>query len=196
VKIRNFLSLLLLSIFAILAYVQYFWGDEWVYGYGVVHEDTLDRETFELLPGVDRNTFCHGLHKVESKKDNYLAFNPSTSALGRYQFLPKYFREDIQKVTWAQTYEAFLENPLYQEQFMDWYIDATLLPGFQKVVESVDAEVYTYAEVLALVHFLGANGAREFISTNKMNALQQVWNIDASTYLAIVNKSMAAYVSH
>ena len=96
-------------------------------------------------------------------------------------------------MTWAQTYEDFLQTASYQEQFMDWYIDDTLLPWFQKVVDTVDAEIYTYAEVLALVHFLWANGTIEYIPSKQMNPKQQVGNIQAQRYLEIVNSAMEAY---
>ncbi len=147
------------------------------------------------MPWVDRNTFCHGLHKVESKQDNYLAYNAITSALGRYQFVPKYFWDSIQTVTKATSYSDFLNTPEYQEQFMDYYIDSTLLPGFEKVMANIKEKdkIYTDQETLALVHFLWANWAIEYISTQVMNEKQQVWNIDASKYIEIVNQAMEAF---
>ena len=107
--------------------------------------------------------------------------------------MPKYFREDIQDITWATSHEDFLQDPVKQETFMDWYIDSTLLPGLEKVGKQVDTSVYTYPEVLALIHFLWANGTIEYISTSKMNEKQQVGNIDAQRYLDIVNAAMEAY---
>lgn len=193
VKKRGLLYTVLVAIFGFVNYLQNWWLDHLASWYGVIHEHTIAWESFDIVPWVDRNTFCHGLHKVESKHDNYLAYNPTTSALGRYQFVPKYFWEDIQQLTKANVYSDFLQTPAYQEQFMDWYIDATLLPGLEKVWQEVDTSVYTYAEVLALVHFLWANGTIEYISTNKMNEKQQVGNIDAQRYLDIVNKAMEAY---
>lgn len=174
-------------------YLQNGWLDHLAWGYGVIDEDTITRETFEIVPWVDRNTFCHGLHKVESKNKNYLAYNPSTSALGRYQFVPKYFREDIQEITNANTYSDFLNTPTKQEAFMDRYIDSTLIPWVTKVENAVDASLFEDHEILALVHFLWANGTIEYITTNQMNEKQRVWNIDASRYLEIVNKAMEAY---
>ncbi len=192
-KKRGLVYGVLLFIFGWLNYLQNGWLDHLAWGYWIIDETTLDRESYEILPGIDRNRFCHGLHKVESKQDNYLAYNWLTSALGRYQFVPKYFWEEIQNLTNAGTYSDFLNTPAYQEEFMDYYIDKTLLPWFERIFTEFEQLPYTDAEVLALIHFLWVNGTIEYITTSEMNEKQKVWNIDASRYLEIVNKAMEAY---
>ncbi len=80
-----------------------------------------------------------------------------------------------------------------QETFMDWYIDKTLVPWYEKISNSLDSTKFTDAELFALIHFLWVNGATEFITTNEMMEKQKVGNIDATRYLEIVNKAMEAY---
>jgi len=193
VKKRSLITTLLLLILWGVSYVQNGWLDQIAWWYGNIPEDTLDWDNFEIIPWLERNKFTHGVHKVESKNENYQAFNPITSALWRYQFVPKYFRDDIQKITKATSHQEFLDNPAMQEQFMDWHIDKTLIPWYEKILSAWIVNDYTDAEVLALIHFLWVTGATQYIETNEMMEKQKVWNVDASRYLEIVNKAMAAY---
>jgi len=193
VKTRGLLYTVIVFIFGIFSYLQNWGSDLLVWWYWIINEDTIQRPSFDIIPWLDRNTFCHWLHKVESKKDNYLAYNWTTAALWRYQFVPKYFWEDIEEVTGANTYTDFLNSPERQEAYMDSHIDKVLIPWYNKVSEVEWADRFTDPELFALIHFLWVNWATEYILTDEMLEKQKVWNIDASKYLEIVNKAMQAY---
>lgn len=153
----------------------------------------IQRKTHIIAGSIDRNAFCYGLHLVESKRDNYLAYNPRTSALGRYQFLPRYFRDDIVRVTGATSHQDFLTTPEYQEIYMDHHIRATLVPGLKKLKKTHKNTSYSDVELLSLVHFLWARGAGDFLTNKQMNANQQVGNVSAEKYLEIVNRGVREY---
>lgn len=155
--------------------------------------DVYETKDFEIVSWVSRDAFCHGIHLVESHRDNYKAYNPRTSALGRYQFLPKYFRDDIVRETGVDSHQAFLASPEGQEQFMDHHIRKTLIPGLLKLKKQFKNIRYDDADMLALVHFLWARGAGDFIKNNQMNPDQQVGNISAEKYLQIVRRGMREY---
>lgn len=82
---------------------------------------------------------------------------------------------------------------MYQERFMDYHIRTTLIPGVNKLKKKFKNTVFKDVELLALVHFLWARGAGDFIKNKKMNIDQQHGNISAQKYLVIVNKGVKEY---
>lgn len=70
------------------------------------------------------NTFKKYLSNVESTgTGGYKAFNEKTNALGKYQYLWKYNKDNIKKVTGISDMQSFLNNPKAQEKYHDWEVN-------------------------------------------------------------------------
>lgn len=105
---------------------------------------------------IDPNEFVKliraRLSGVESGVGNYRAFNPTSNAMGLYQFIPTYWKDSI--IDYAQAnkievpsnfknsanteanWEWFLSNPAFQDAFFSNYVKTKMLPAVQKEIDN------------------------------------------------------------
>ena len=117
-----------------------------------------------------------GIAEIESGKDGYVArntdnSNPDLQALGKYQFVPKYWWKDIQSFAKKNGYdnindhEDFLRSPSLQDSFFRHYVKKDILPQAQKVYESgQNPDNLTLEEMTAFFHFQSPEVAKKAIT--------------------------------
>ena len=146
----------------------------------------------EVTPdNLDLEAFKRGISKSEG---NYTSVNPTTKALGKYQFVPGLHWSDIKGFATRKginlgphdktstpsgykDYDSFLNNQQLQEDYMDHFIQTNLLVA-SKGRESYDNSRGTdqnvakldLAQILAATHFNGRGGVLD-INKNGINSV-------------------------
>jgi hypothetical protein len=148
---------------------------------------------------VNKNIFNYNLWKEEIGKiesgGNYNAVNKTTNALGKYQFLPRYWWSKIKefgksKGLEVNEYKDYLENPDLQEDFMKNYTDKTLKNGLSQIRKMQDNKYQkainlSDGQILALIHFQGLGGAKKWLETGDMIGAEN--NISVEKYLSKIS---------
>jgi len=131
-----------------------------------------------------------GIAAVESAVGGYSAYNKHTKALGKYQFVPRWWWEDI--LSFAKIYDIplkthqdFLDNPELQEMYMSFVYENYHLPQAKMLAEDI-CTVFDLEELAALVHFKGYKDARSWIKTGIDPTTKN--NVSIRKYLEIFNK--------
>lgn len=115
-------------------------------------------------PGFDREAFKHAIAMVESSGGKYMS-NPTSDAAGRYHFIYKFLTKenpDLAKITKLE----FMKDHALQEDVMERALNGTL-KGYPNYIEKAKEYQQLYApdltveETAAMIHFLGAGGARQ-----------------------------------
>jgi hypothetical protein len=117
----------------------------------------------------------------ESSGGNYKALNKRTNAVGKYQFLWKYWGDDIKKKTGVKNEQEFLNNPAAQESFYSAYEKTHLLPGVKKLKKEITTDL-TDSQVAKLIHFRGENGARKYLK-GELPDKPESYNMSISKYI-------------
>lgn len=130
-----------------------------------------------------------GVSRVESKS-NYQAVNPHTNALGRYQFVPRWWWTAIVKFAndsgvKLETYADFLNNPPLQESFMSYVFNDIYKPQAIAILEDYPDGKLSLFEVAALIHFKGYADARRWIEKGEDKTTKN--NISIHKYLEVFN---------
>ena len=118
-------------------------------------------------PKFDRKAFKEALAMVESSGGKFLE-NPTSSAVGRYQFLWNNIKSDPQLK--GVTKRQFINSRDLQEQVMDMALDGKLksypnyIANAQKLQKEFDSDLRV-DEIALLTHFLGAGGVRAQLKT-------------------------------
>jgi hypothetical protein len=146
-------------------------------------------KTSESLPVINFDTFKNSIAEIESGGNYNVINKKGSSATGKYQFIWDGgkdwggWKSDIEKVTGAKTQDEFLSSPDAQEKFMDHVIQNNYVPAISKLKANNPDLVQGYndEQLMALVHFQGANGAKNYLqSGTEINAEN---NISVEKYL-------------
>lgn len=150
----------------------------------------------------DREKFKKGVAYVESDNGKFL-WNDSSTATGKYQFL--YSGIKNLAIMKGVTREQFRDNPELQEKIMDMAIDNKLKdrPGYFKNAKDLTNEFserfgsdwnYRPDEVALLTHFLGRQGARDYLKSELLGKEYKVpgKNMKVNDYLKRYNKSIGS----
>lgn len=114
--------------------------------------------------GLDTHKLSKEIANVESDGGDYSAVNPHTGALGKYQFVPSYFWEDIKRVTGVKNQQQFLHDPQAQEKFFNYHVKNNLGPAVEDL-KGVNAQGYSDDQLAKLVHFKGPEGAKKWLTS-------------------------------
>ena len=117
-------------------------------------------------PKFDRAAFKKAIAHVESSGGKNLD-NPNSSAAGRYHFLYRYIKGN--PALKGVSKREFINSPELQEQVMDMALDGKLkgYPNYIKKANELKASHETNLrvdEIAAITHFLGASGAKKYMS--------------------------------
>jgi len=131
-----------------------------------------------------------GIAAVESSADGYVAVNTHTNALGKYQFVPKWWWKSIAEYAIIKgvdisSHEDFLNNPEFQEQFMEYVYTSQYLGQADKIKQATGSEL-SIEELAALIHFKGYSDALRWVKTGQDRTPDN--NIPIEKYLEIFNK--------
>lgn len=140
------------------------------------------------------NIWKEEIGKIESS-GRYTATNRTTNALGKYQFLPRFWWENIKEFSKSKgiilsSYSDFLNNPDLQELFMEHYTNTNLMKTLSVIRRDQDtkypkARELSDGKILALIHFQGPAGARKWLTTGEMIGAEN--NISVDKYLSRVS---------
>ena len=133
---------------------------------------------FILNAQLNVERFKVAIASTESKHAGYSAYNPSTAACGKYQFLWRYIPQQFKKGYSVQT---FLKDSVNQEKLMDHHIQKVLLPYailFKSKYPS-NLDLFYYA---SLIHWQGEYGAEWILKQGRI-----------SNYLYLINKQFKRY---
>lgn len=131
---------------------------------------------YPLDPAIEEKIISNlaiGIAGVESKKDGYKAVNKTSKALGKYQFVPKYWWGPIKKFADKNGYKInnhqdFLNSPSLQEAYFRHYVKEEILPQAQKAFDSGEnPENLTLEEMTAMYHFQSPAVATKAIKEGK-----------------------------
>ncbi len=105
----------------------------------------------------------NGIFANESKnlKDPYKAENPTSSAVGKYQFLWNTRKEKITPITGISDKETYKNSPEQQEKFMDYVIQHDHIPTAKKL--QVQYPNRKLPELIMLLHFKWEAGTLDWI---------------------------------
>ena len=163
----------------------------------------------DLMPPFNYGKWKEEIGKIESG-GNYEAVNTVTNALGKFQFVPSIWWDDITKYAKSKGislprlsrsilspeaakryYKDFLLNPGLQEGFMKEYTRNNLLPQLS-ALRSEQGQNFPHAALLSdgrimgLFHFQGPNGARKWLRTGIMQGAE--FNSPVPVYLKKIDK--------
>lgn len=144
--------------------------------------------TSPLFAGVA--DWKRGIAAVESAKDGYVSVNPHTNALGKYQFVPKWWWKSITEYAIIKgvdisSHQDFLNNPEFQEQFMEHVYNSQYLGQASKIKQVTGSEL-SIEELAALIHFKGYVHALRWIEAGEDATPKN--NISIEKYLETFNK--------
>jgi len=114
-----------------------------------------------------------GISKVESPRKGYQAINEQSNALGKYQFVPKYWWKEITKFGKANgfkadNYEDFINSPAFQESYFEHYVKNDILPKAMEVYDSgKNPENLSLEEMTMFYHFQSPEVAKRAITQGK-----------------------------
>lgn len=89
-----------------------------------------------------------------------------SSAVGKYQFLWNYHKDQIASVTGVTSKEAFRKNPKAQEQFFDYW-DANILSPKAEAIKLKYNPKMSMNDIKQIIHFQGPAGAEKYFATGK-----------------------------
>jgi len=111
----------------------------------------------------DTKAFKYAISMVESAGGKYL-YNNTSSAAGLYHFIYNNIKNNSQMK--GMTKLEFIKDKAMQEQVMDWALEGKL-EGYPNYITKAKEYQKAYApdlsveETAAMIHFLGAGGARK-----------------------------------
>jgi hypothetical protein len=126
--------------------------------------------------------FKQEIANVESNGGNYAALNAHSSATGKYQFLWGSWGKQISTVTGVKSRKEFLNSPKAQEQFMDHYTKAVILPGVKQLREKGRTQDFSDSDLGKMIHFQGIAGARKQLDSGKLASASHT-NLSVREYL-------------
>lgn len=157
-----------------------------------------------------------GIHAMESGDTSYAAFNPTSNAIGKYQFVPRWWADKIIKFAKERGVEGvpslkdmrdyssskmagdeakrefdfFIKNPKLQEEFMDYVYENIHTPQAMEVKKAVPNSGLDDEELKALVHFKGKRDAIRFLREGVDPT--RSGNVSIKQYLNTFNKGRQA----
>lgn len=133
---------------------------------------------FILNAQLDIGRFKMAIASTESKHKGYAAYNPSTAACGKYQFLWRYIPVKFKQ---GYTINTFLKDSVNQEKLMDHHIQNVLLPYATKFKVKYPSNLHLFYYA-SLIHWQGEYGAEWILKTGRIN-----------NYLYLINKQFNNY---
>lgn len=153
-----------------------------------------------------------GIHAMESGDSSYSAFNPTSNALGKYQFVPRWWADKIIKFAKSRgvagvpplkdmkeyssskmsdedarkEFSFFINNPELQEEFMNYVYKDVHTPQAKEVKKAVPNTTLDDEELKALVHFKGKKDAIRFLKEGVDPTKKG--NVSIGKYLQVFNK--------
>ena len=129
------------------------------------------------------NNFKETIASIESASSGlYNAYNPHTGAAGKYQFLPSYHK-DVVRQLFGASWNEFKRSPELQERYMDYWTNVTLKPQARQLKQEFPNSGLSESQLMALVHFKGAGGARKELSNPALLNKATSTNISSISYL-------------
>lgn len=126
---------------------------------------SLEANTNNYL--ADVNSFKEQVAHIESR-GNYNAMNKDTKATGKYQFIPRYHKEEVARL-FGVDWNTFYTKPELQERYMDYWTEKTLRPTAQKLLAQYPNAGYNINQLMGMVHFQGEGGARSQLKQGTTN---------------------------
>jgi len=163
--------------------------------------DQSSSRSLTTLAGFDYDRWVSEISKIEGDYDDV---NPHTAALGKYQFVPSYWWDEIKdfagdrlpsthsitRYTPVGTpvyddYEAFLGDPKLQEDWMRHYTMQYAIPAVQTLRREFPEKTASRSDgqLAALYHFQGLGGARDWFSSGVMSG-RDINAIDPDQYMS------------
>lgn len=127
---------------------------------------------------LDIERFKMAIASTESKHKSYSAYNPSTAACGKYQFLWRYIPVKFKQ---GYTINTFLKDSVHQEKLMDYHIENVLIPYATKFKAKYPSNLHLFYYA-SLIHWQGEYGAEWILKTGKIKS-----------YLYLINKQFDKY---
>lgn len=133
---------------------------------------------FILNAQLNIKQFKKAIASTESKHESYNAFNPSTNACGKYQFLWRYIPVKFKQ---GHSINSFLRDSINQERLMDHHIQNVLIPYAEKYKEKYPSHLplFYYA---SLIHWQGEYGAQNILKFGRLKS-----------YLYLIDKQYKNY---
>lgn len=157
---------------------------------------------FALGEELDYNRWIKQISKIEG---TYTSVNKDSLALGKYQFVPSYWWDEITDFAgsrlppherigkmhgrdWYSDYQAFLEDPALQEDWMKHYFENYVKPEVLKIRRDLPSQTASISDgkLAALYHFQGPEGARDWLQYKIMRGAN-VNVINPDEYMARVS---------
>lgn len=149
-----------------------------------------DKKRDDDKGGLDRAAFKHAIGMIESSGGKFLDSKYS-SAAGKYHFLYSLIKNDPDMKGISK--RQFINNPELQERIMDKAISGELsgYVGYESNARNLKSQFDTdlsVTEIAALTHFLGARGARNYLTDpNKYSTPGKV-NATPQKYIDLFRK--------
>lgn len=159
-------------------------------------------ENSEMIP-FDYDQWSNEIAAIESRgSGNYSAINKDTFALGKYQFVPRYWWDEIKAFAVTQgielsgepmrgvrlpAYQEFLNNPSLQEKWMQHYTETYAVPAIKRLRSNLPEETARISDgkLAALYHFQGERGASDWLLKGIMQG-RDINSIDPGGYMSRV----------
>jgi len=144
----------------------------------------------DLAP-FDYDLWLREISKIEG---NYKSVNKDSVALGKYQFVPYYWWDEIKAFAGSRLpdthevtrytsegkpiysdYEAFLDDPQLQEDWMRHYTMNYVIPEAKKIRQEFPEKTANRSDgqLAALYHFQGPQGARDWLARGEMRGRKE-----------------------
>lgn len=115
--------------------------------------------------GGAESTNNYKAHRWDTGKNG----TKGSGAWGKYQFIAKWHKDNIKKVT-GKNMDDFLKSPDSQERYYEWHFENTLLPQLQKLRQEGLGGNLTDLEIVGGLHFAGLDKMRKALSNNQLSA--------------------------
>jgi hypothetical protein len=152
--------------------------------------------TIPMRSPHEKTRFFQGIAAIESagQADPYAATNPSSSAVGKYQFLWSKWGNQIQNFAKRPlSKQEFAKDKELQEKFAEYYHDTVLIPEANKLEQRYGKYLVARgatkpSDARALIHFLGYRNAATWALTGELPDEVQKDNVTVRKYLDTVRK--------
>lgn len=163
----------------------------------------IDKNKNSKETPFDSKAYKHAISMIESSGGKYLetGINPKTgkhysSAAGKYHFLYDSIKNDPEMR--GITKRDFMNNPELQERIMDKALEGKLAGytygvEYARKLKNEFGSDYDITDLTALIHFVGAGNAREFLKDPENFVVPGALNMRADDYLSKFRKHFNQY---
>lgn len=151
---------------------------DWILQDSINRDQSESAETQSSQPDQSSQytprTFGNVIDKIGQQEsgNNYAAWNETSNTVGKYQFMEKYWADEIKnfmglppQLTSRQVMKAFQNSPKSQDAFMNYVVETKYKPVLPEMRQLGKQYGFTDDDLIKLLHYRGISDTRRRLKT-------------------------------